>query len=691
MAANVTIPGAIGGSISFTSSGGTLTTAGLDASSSAGSGGTIALTSETGTITTRDLDTSGFIAGGSITLQAEIGIQTGAIDTSSFLGDGGDVTLDPQNDIQVVSINAQGGRGGFGGNINISAGRYFRALGTFIDRNGQLASISTAGGQGGGDISISVGQRGDVIDIPFIVGNATLNGTAGAITTGTVTIDPPRLFTQPYIEGNVKIITSPAFPIDDTLFEFQEEDMPPLEDLLAGDLRVGDIDLEPGNVEVEFTADFSSYFGLLAESPVTLAQVQDTLSSVESATGVRSALVYINFVPATATGPSAALPKSLFDSEAVPTKLLWRSDGQGFAAVPESDLRTLGQRKPVRQDTDILQITLVTSKEKRVVKQFPEATRGQVLELAQKFRGEVTSIDSDAYLPPAQKLYQLLIAPIEPELQARKIGNLVFIPDGGLRSLPVAALHDGQRFLVEKYSTGIMPSFSLTDTRYRNIKTASVLAMGASKFTEQIPLAAVPSELEAIVKTRSGATFLNEAFTLENLKTQRRQQSFSILHLATHGEFKSGDPSNSYIQLWDSKLRMDQLGQLQLSNPPVDLLVLSACRTAVGDDQAELGFAGFAIQAGVKSVLASLWYVSDNGTLGLMTEFYQQLQTAPIKSEALRRSQIAMINGKVRLEGGQLRGSRGSTALPPELASSGNISLSHPYYWAAFTMIGNPW
>jgi CHAT domain-containing protein len=174
---------------------------------------------------------------------------------------------------------------------------------------------------------------------------------------------------------------------------------------------------------------------------------------------------------------------------------------------------------------------------------------------------------------------------------------------------------------------------------------------------------------------------------------QRAQTPFGIIHLATHGEFKLGSPRNSYIQLWDTKLRLDQLRQLGWNNPPVELLVLSACRTAVGDEQAEFGFGGLAVAAGVKSAVASLWYVSDEGTLGLMSEFYQQLKTAPIKAEALRQAQIAMIKGQVRLEGGQLltTGSRGAVPLPPELAQSGGKNLSHPAYWAAFTMIGSPW
>ncbi len=131
--------------------------------------------------------------------------------------------------------------------------------------------------------------------------------------------------------------------------------------------------------------------------------------------------------------------------------------------------------------------------------------------------------------------------------------------------------------------------------------------------------------------------------------------------------------------------------QMGWNKPLVDLLVLSACRTALGDREAELGFGGIAFQSGVRSVLASLWYVSDVGTLSLMQEFYTQLQTAPTRSEALRQAQIAMARGKVTLKEGMLQTVRGELPLPPELQALGTIDLSHPYYWSAFTMIGNPW
>ncbi|HEY9831663.1 MAG TPA: CHAT domain-containing protein, partial [Stenomitos sp.] len=238
----------------------------------------------------------------------------------------------------------------------------------------------------------------------------------------------------------------------------------------------------------------------------------------------------------------------------------------------------------------------------------------------------------------------------------------------------------------------LMPTLSLSDTRYVDVRKSQVLGMGASQFTDLQPLAATPVELSLITgQVWQGRFFLNEGFTLDNLRSVRSQTPFGIIHLATHAEFKPGAASNSYIQLWNSKLTLDQLRLLGLHDPPVELLVLSACRTALGDENAELGFTGLAVQAGVKSALGSLWYISDAGTLGLMTNFYEQLKQSPIKAEALRRSQLAMLKGEVRVEPGKLITSDGSFPLPTELLQEGEEELTHPYYWSAFTLIGNPW
>ncbi len=344
--------------------------------------------------------------------------------------------------------------------------------------------------------------------------------------------------------------------------------------------------------------------------------------------------------------------------------------------------------------SDGLELIAVTSEGQVVRKSIPEAKREALLQVARELRSQVTEprkINSNSYLPPAQQLYQWLIAPVAAELQAANTDMLVFSLDAGLRSLPLAALHDGQKFLVEKYSIALIPSFSSLDSRFADIKNVRVLAAGASVFKEQVALPAVPVELKAIAKLWGGRSLLNEAFTLENLQAARASEPFGILHIATIGEFKPGNPKNSYLQLWDEKLTLDRFRQLTWNKPPLELLVLSTTRSAVGDARAEFGFAGAAVQAGIKSVVGTLWYVSDAGTLALMAEFYQHLKKAPIKAEALRQAQLAMLSGQARIKNGTLRAGGEEVRLPPEVVGNGSLNLSHPYYWAGFALFGSAW
>ncbi len=383
----------------------------------------------------------------------------------------------------------------------------------------------------------------------------------------------------------------------------------------------------------------------------------------------------------------------------------------GGANLPSFSLTTLQEKttnivtktgtKPaivyIVAGTEQLDIIVVSPTGSPIHKSIPAAKRTILMEVIANFRSELLNPrkrNTKTYLLIAQQLYQWIIAPLEDELKAQGIDTLVFSMDAGLRSLPLAALHDGSQFLVEKYSVGLIPSVNLTDTNYESVKDAEVLAMGASQFTENTPLPAVPIELSNIISEWKGNSFLNQFFTLNNLKSQRKDRAYRIIHLATHGEFKPGAPRNSYIQLSDTKLTLDRVRELDWNHAPkVELLVLSACKTALGDNDTELGFAGLAVQAGVKSVLASLWYVSDEGTLGLMAEFYHHLKTAPIKAEALRQAQIAMIKGQVSMDKDRLILSNlnEELQLPPELAKPSNSNFSHPYYWSAFTMIGSPW
>ncbi len=369
-----------------------------------------------------------------------------------------------------------------------------------------------------------------------------------------------------------------------------------------------------------------------------------------------------------------------------------------------------------------LSLVLVVPDGPPILKNIPVESE-QLLKTVAEFHrslGRSNDSESEEYLPMSQQLYQWLIEPISSNLEALNIDTLVFSFDAGLRQLPLAALHDGKQFLVEKYSVGSLPSVSLSNTKYQSLKNAQVLAMGASQFphTDKDPLPAVPIELSAIAGTVTDrkkpaelsrnasflspasefplwrGPFLNEDFTLENLTKQRQQQGFDIVHFATHASFPQNQNgrNEAEIDLWNRSLALDEFRLAKwYDRRQVELLVLSACETAIGDNiAAEMGFAGLAVRSGVKSALASLWKVKDIGTLALMTEFYGNLRSENIKAEALRKAQLAMIRKQIVVKDGQLRGTQGAIDLT-QSAQVPNADFSHPKFWAGFTIIGSPW
>ena len=246
--------------------------------------------------------------------------------------------------------------------------------------------------------------------------------------------------------------------------------------------------------------------------------------------------------------------------------------------------------------TDQLELILILPDRPPILRSVPSAKQEKLLSVVTEFTSEIRNpvkLNTTSYLEPAQQLYKWIVAPLETDLQTAKIETLLFCVGEGLRTVPLAAMHDGQQFLIQKYSLARIPAFKLTDINYTDLRNAQVLAMGASDFAETANkerLPAVPLELGAIARQWPGQSFLNQDFTIVNLQSQRRQQKYGIIHLATHAEFRPGTPNNSYIQFWDTQLGLDQMRDLKWNNPPLELLVLSACRTALGDKEAELGF-----------------------------------------------------------------------------------------------------
>jgi CHAT domain-containing protein len=283
------------------------------------------------------------------------------------------------------------------------------------------------------------------------------------------------------------------------------------------------------------------------------------------------------------------------------------------------------------------------------------------------FRNALEARDPVRYLQHAQALDQWLIQPLAAVLAGQPIRTLVFVPDGALRRLPLAALHDGQRFLIERYALAITPSLTLTESRPLSADRVQVLAAGMANAVAGFPpLPRVPEELQGILQLYHGTLLLNQAFGPERLDTTLQQEPFDIVHLAAHGHF-AADATQSFLLTAQGKLTMAHLaqivGRVRFRDRPLELLTLSACDTAAGDDRAALGLAGVALQAGARSALATLWLVADEAAAVLMTAFYRHLQEPQAsKAQALQRAQLALLR-------------------QPQYAD--------PFFWAPFLLINN--
>lgn len=263
----------------------------------------------------------------------------------------------------------------------------------------------------------------------------------------------------------------------------------------------------------------------------------------------------------------------------------------------------------------------------------------------EQWRELLTNVSTNRYLKLSRSLYDLLIRPFEKDLALANPNTLIFVQDGILRNVPMAALHDGQQFLVEKYpiANSLGLNFITPKSITKNPKLR-VLAFGLSAAVGNFDrLPNVKQEVANIKSIIGGKQFLDEQFTVAKLQEQI-QKSYPILHLATHGRF-DGTLENSFIQAFDRSISLQELESF-LGNRPnaIDLLILSACETSIGDNRSVLGLAGVMIRSGTKTAIGSLWSVNDATTEELMTDFYQYLRQNNItKAEALRKAQLNQI------------------------------------------------
>ncbi len=320
-------------------------------------------------------------------------------------------------------------------------------------------------------------------------------------------------------------------------------------------------------------------------------------------------------------------------------------------------------------------------------------------------------------------LYDLLIRPLEKTLQAHSIDTLVFIPDGVMRLLPLAALNDGQHYLIEQYALATLPGLAIlsADTRHATIPQTLLVGLSqpstesiaelpkyilqnlahpandnpvgergldeltnvrsvASKLrslitdssgrslqpeilAEALALPGVETEISALARQMPGNTLLNQTYTLGNFQQHVQDAPYSNIHIASHGFF-GGDSEQSFIMTYDKFLTINHLENLlseRNRGQAVDLLVLSACQTAEGDDRAPLGLSGVALKAHAHSALGTLWPISDSAAVEVMTEFYSGLNKSLTKAKALQQAQIKLIHSE---------------------------TMQNPFYWAPFSLVG---
>jgi filamentous hemagglutinin family protein len=616
-----------------------------------GNAGQISVTSSSGAINTTigDIDASSINGnGGNITFVARNSITTTNLNASSDLGSGGNISLDPIGDIIFNSANSSGSIQG-GNFFAASTGGNIRVLGfvtsPFTACAGASICTASNSGNSGGSIFLRHGGLN-----PFVIGNSSINGTAGIVTTGSSTLALSRIIpvgTSIFAQGNISIapsgettFTPPKILVGLPPIEVETNDLLEIKDEMKKEV---DIRLKEGNLEKAFQAIEKAYVSelgiFLGESlkppAISISEAQDLLSDVSRRSGSASVLIY-------------------------PIML---NDRIEILVIPPKEMG-----KPFHRYTNY-------------------ANEEEIITVLTDYRASLRDTSSLDYLEQAQKLYDWVMRPIDAQLQALKIETVVFVMDSGLRVIPPAALHDGKQFLVERYASANIPSLRVTRLEERDRQNTRVLAMGLTEAREGLSaLPAVEVEIRTIgTQVLAGTTFLDRDFTVSNLQAQRGKAKYGILHLGTHGQFLEDRAKDSYIQFWDGKLRSHQIPSLRFDQPVIDMLTLSACDTAVGNN---LGISGLAVESGARSILASLWAVSDVGTAPLMISFYKAFPNALSKATALRQAQLDLLKGKVKIVNNQILGVDGLAAIALPKGTE-NVDVKHPFFWSSFILVGN--
>ena len=297
----------------------------------------------------------------------------------------------------------------------------------------------------------------------------------------------------------------------------------------------------------------------------------------------------------------------------------------------------------------------------KLVKSEAKIAKAELVELAKQWSLELNDRSTYKFLAHSRLFYDLIIRPFESQLKANNLEVIVFVHDGILRNLPMAALSDEKEFLAQKWASvsSIGLNFTPAPVKEKEIKAIAFgLQASVNGWTQ---LNNVASEIQVVQNITDGDKFLDSQFTVDNLYRQLSKKEYSVVHLATHGYF-GGTIENSYILAYDRKISAFQLEDILSQSKKIpDLLVLSACETALGSDRSLLGLAGIAARSGVESTLGTLWQVQDDEQSQMIEAFYSYWRkSAYNKATALQKVQIEQIK-----------------------------TFAHPAKWSALNLIGN--
>ena len=461
--------------------------------------------------------------------------------------------------------------------------------------------------------------------------------------------------------------------------------------------------IESSNASIPVAVDFSATSVDVASSSEaqapTLATgpVQTVLPEEQAGLQLQGSDAQATLRAVSALGLDETLDGVVPDSPSVgniqQTLVEVQQQAQSGAAVVPAVLRV----NFTEAQSGFLDLTLVPPKGAVQARRI-EITRARFAALLKDLYRQLSrqeSLDVGNPQSASRQLHQLLIAPMQSSLDAAGITTLLIAADQGLQAVPFSALSDGVSYFGDRYGFALSPSLALTDLSASQ-RSRGLLAMGASEFETLAPLPLVPQELSKIRDSATTDRYLNDGFTPRSFLERASDPRYSRVHVASHADFRPGGPEKSVLYTGEGPMSMADFAKLRRErrDVPLDLVVLSACRTMLGDKDSELGFAGLALQAGARSAIGTLWYVDDVVTSAFFVQFYRFLAQGVPKAEALQRTRQVFATGSVYLKGDQVIGDGGEPLLQ-DLDQSQRRRIAggvdNPFFWAGIELIGSPW